>query len=95
MTKIQLLNVINTLINDNNAKEISAKDVRDALEAVYDSATSNEIGGRVYLKGNVYLPGDVVSQSGLLYVCKVAHTASVWAVDQNNWSDTISDAGTY
>ncbi len=94
MTKVALLNLINTLINDNNAKEISAKDVRDALEAVTDFA-STEIGGRVYLKDNVYLLGDVISHGGLLYVCKVAHTASVWAVDRNNWSDTISDAGTY
>ncbi len=96
MTKVALLNLINTLINDNTAKEVSAKDVRDALEAVYDaSVVYPEFGGREYLKDNMYLIGDVITYDGLLYICKVAHNASVWAVDKNNWSDTISDAGLY
>ena len=38
MTKAQLMTLIGTLINDNNAKEISAQDVRDSLEAVYDTS---------------------------------------------------------
>ncbi len=41
MTTLQLKTLIDTLINDNTSKEISAQDVRDCLNGVYDTALLN------------------------------------------------------
>ncbi len=38
MTRAQLLTLVNTLINNNNNKEISAQDVRDSIMGCYDAS---------------------------------------------------------
>ncbi len=73
----------------------SGQKINDAFVKIDLIADSGDIGGRTYTAGAAYKINDVVGYGGLLYACRVAHVASVWAVDSGNWSDTISDAGTY
>lgn len=80
MTRLQLVNLISGLINDNQTGEVSTGDVRDALMAVYDSGILNAGGS-----GGVNLPIDVTDVYTLDNTLTTLNANNISMMDVMGW----------
>ncbi len=80
MTRLQLVNLISGLINNNQTGEVSTGDVRDALMAVYDSGILNAGGS-----GGVNLPIDVTDVYTLDNTLTTLNANNISMMDVMGW----------